>query len=140
MNRMNTQQYTTMCGHAIMGAATAVIQTGMVPAVEPETIVVFETPVGLVQTQTRVQEGRAHEVAFNNTPVFVHQLNAPLAVPELGELLVDIVYSGGFFILRQRGWAWNWSPLTPGRWPAWGRICIVWPISSFRYSTQSYLL
>ncbi|NOR83902.1 MAG: proline racemase [Ardenticatenales bacterium] len=96
---MNTQQYTTMCGHAIMGAATAVIQTGMVPAVEPETIVVFETPVGLVQTQTRVQEGRAHEVALNNTPVFVHQLNAPLAVPELGELLVDIVYSGGFFIL-----------------------------------------
>lgn len=96
---MNTQQYTTMCGHAIMGAATAVIQTGMVPAVEPETIVVFETPVGLVQTQTRVQDGRVLEVAFNNTPVFVYQLGARLSVSGLGDLPVDTVYSGGFFIL-----------------------------------------
>ena len=34
---MNTQQYTTMCGHAVIGAATTVVETGMVQAVEPET-------------------------------------------------------------------------------------------------------
>ncbi len=96
---MNTQQYTTMCGHAVIGAATTVLETGMLPAVEPETTVTFDTPVGLVHTQARVEEGRALEVSFNNTPVFAYQLDARLSVPDLGELSVDIVYSGGFFAL-----------------------------------------
>ena len=96
---MNTQQYTTMCGHAVIGAATAVIETGMIQAIEPETSVVFDTPVGLIHTQARVEKDRVLEVAFNNAPVFVHQLDARLSVPDLGELAVDIVYSGGFFVL-----------------------------------------
>jgi proline racemase len=96
---MNTQQYTTMCGHAVIGAATTVVETGMIQAVEPETTVVFETPVGLIDTQVRVQEGRVLDVSFNNAPVFVYQLGARLSDPDLGELLVDIVYSGGFFAL-----------------------------------------
>ena len=96
---MNTQQYTTMCGHAVMGAATTVVETGMVEAVEPETTVVFDTPVGLVHTRARIEEGRVREVSFDNTPVFVYQLDARLSVPGLGELRMDIVYSGGFFAL-----------------------------------------
>jgi len=96
---MNTQQYTTMCGHAVIAAATTVVETGMVQAVEPETAVVFDTPVGLVHTRARIQDGRVLEVAFNNTPVFAYQLDAHLSVPGLGELPVDIVYSGGFFAL-----------------------------------------
>lgn len=98
---MNTRQYTTMCGHAVMGAATTVVETGMVEAVEPETTVVFDTPVGLVHTRTRIKEGRVREVSFDNTPVFVYQLDARLSVPDLGELRVDIVYSGGFFALLE---------------------------------------
>ncbi len=96
---MNTQQYTTMCGHAVIGAATTVLETGMVQAVEPETTVVFDTPVGLVHTRARIKEGRVLEVSFNNMPVFAYQLDARLSVPGLGELPVDIVYSGGFFAL-----------------------------------------
>jgi proline racemase len=96
---MNTQQFTTMCGHAIIGAATTVMETGMLAAVEPETTVTFDTPVGLVHTQVCVEEGRALEVSFKNPPVFVYQLDARLSVPDLGDLSVDIVYSGGFFAL-----------------------------------------
>jgi proline racemase len=96
---MNTQQYTTMCGHAIIGAATTVVETGMVQTVEPETSITFDTPVGLVHTQARVEQGRVLEVSFNNTPVFTYQLDAHLSVPDLGILPVDIVYSGGFFAL-----------------------------------------
>jgi proline racemase/trans-L-3-hydroxyproline dehydratase len=47
----------------------------------------------------RVEAGRAYEVSFNSPPVFVYQLDACLSVPGLGDLLVDIVYSGGFFAL-----------------------------------------
>ena len=95
----NTQQYTTMCGHAVIGAATTVVETGMVQAIEPETTVVFDTPVGLVHTQVHVQDGCVLEVTFDNTPAFVYQLDACLLTPDLGELPVDIVYSGGFFVL-----------------------------------------
>jgi proline racemase len=104
---MNTRQYTTMCGHAVMGAATTVVETGMVEAIEPETTVVFDTPVGLVHTHGRIEQGRVREVSFDNTPVFVYQLDARLSLPGLGELPVDIVYSGGFFALvetQRVGW------------------------------------
>jgi proline racemase/trans-L-3-hydroxyproline dehydratase len=96
---MNTQQYTTMCGHAVIGAATTLVETGMVEAVEPETIVTFDTPVGLVQTRIQVEGGRVLEVSFDNTPVFAYQLGARLSVPGLDEVTADIVYSGGFFAL-----------------------------------------
>jgi proline racemase/trans-L-3-hydroxyproline dehydratase len=39
------------------------------------------------------------EVSFDNTPVFAYQLDARLSVPDLGDVLADIVYSGGFFAL-----------------------------------------
>jgi proline racemase/trans-L-3-hydroxyproline dehydratase len=96
---MNTQQYTTMCGHAVIGAATTLVETGMVEAVEPETTVTFDTPVGLVRTRIRIEAGCVREVSFDNTPVFAYQLDARLSVPDLGDVLADIVYSGGFFAL-----------------------------------------
>ena len=96
---MNTQHYTTMCGHAVIGAATTLVETGMVEAVEPETTVTFDTPVGLVRTRVRIEAGCVREVSFDNTPVFAYQLDARLSVPDLGDVLADIVYSGGFFAL-----------------------------------------
>lgn len=96
---MNTRQYTTMCGHAVMGAATTLVETGMVEAVEPETTIVFDTPVGLVHTRARIEGGRLREVSFDNTPVFVYQPDALLSVPGVSRLPADIVYSGGFFAL-----------------------------------------
>ncbi len=96
---MNTQQYTTMCGHAVIGVATTLVETGMVEAIAPETTVTFDTPVGLVHTRIQIEKDRVREVSFDNTPVFVNQLDACLSVPDLGEVTADIVYSGGFFAL-----------------------------------------
>jgi len=96
---MNTRQYTTMCGHATIGAATTVLEIGLFSLTEPETVIVFDTPVGLVRTRARVQDGRVLEVALSSMPVFVYHKDARLSDPELGELPVDIVYSGGFFLL-----------------------------------------
>lgn len=96
---MNTRQYTTMCGHAVIGVATTVVETGMVQTIEPETIVTFDTPVGLVHTRICIEEGRVRQVSFDNTPVFAYQLDAPLSLPALGHVTADIVYSGGFFAL-----------------------------------------
>jgi proline racemase len=96
---MNSRQYTTMCGHAVIGIATTVVETGMVKTIEPETTVTFDTPVGLVQTRVCIEGGRVRQVSFDNTPVFACQLGAALPVPGLGQVTADIVYSGGFFAL-----------------------------------------
>jgi proline racemase len=96
---MNTQHYTTMCGHAVIGASTTLVETGMVTVTEPETIVTFDTPVGLVSTRVKVTAGRVIEVSFDNTPVFAFQLDAHISVPDLGDVSVDVAYSGGFFAL-----------------------------------------
>jgi proline racemase/trans-L-3-hydroxyproline dehydratase len=96
---MNTQQYTTMCGHATIGAATMVIETGMVQPEEPETVVVFDTPVGPVETIGEVRDGQVVRVSFRNAPVFVYELGVILSLPDIGQLPVDVVYSGGFFVL-----------------------------------------
>ena len=96
---MNTQQYTTMCGHAVMGVTTTVIETGMVEAIEPETVVLFDTPVGLVRALARVSGDRVLSVSFQSTPVFIYQQGVTLSHENLGELSVDLVYSGGFFAL-----------------------------------------
>ncbi len=76
---------------------------GLFPLAEPETVIVFDTPVGLVRTWARVQEGRVQEVALSSMPVFVFHKDTRLSDPELGELPVDIVYSGGFFLLVEAG-------------------------------------
>jgi proline racemase len=109
---MNTRQYTTMCGHAVMGAATTVVETGMVKAVKPETTVTFDTPVGLVPTRIRIEDGRVRGVSFDNMPVFVCQSDVRFRIPGLGEVSADIVYSGGFFALvKAQG---NGLELVPG--------------------------
>src|ERR671937_1425951 len=37
-----------MCGHGTIGVATVLVETGMVPVVEPETTIRLDTPAGLV--------------------------------------------------------------------------------------------
>jgi proline racemase len=101
---MNTQQYTTMCGHAVIGAATTVVETGMVPDDAPpagsgELSIVFDTPVGLVPARCEISDGQVLRVSFQSTPVFVYEQAASISQPDLGSLSVDVVYSGGFFAL-----------------------------------------
>jgi proline racemase/trans-L-3-hydroxyproline dehydratase len=88
-----------MCGHAVIGAATTLVETGMVKVEEPETLVKFDTPVGLVQARVHIENGRVGEVSFDNTPVFVYQTDSRISVSGMGEISVDIVYSGGFFAM-----------------------------------------
>jgi proline racemase len=120
---MNTLRYTSMCGHATIGAATTVAKTGIVPLVAPSTDVVFDTPVGLVRTEVSVEDGRVGEVSFANAPVFVYALDVPVTVPGVGDVQVDVVYSGGFFALmdvRLTGLS-----LTPGNAGALARLGVA---------------
>jgi len=100
---MDNQGYEPMCGHAVIGAATTVIQTGVVAAEEPETVVVLDTPSGLVRAQVGVEGGRAASVSFVNVPAFVYRTDVVLDMPELGKLTIDVVFGGLFFAFVDAG-------------------------------------
>ena len=54
-----------MCGHGTIGVATVLVETGMVPVTEPETVVRLDTPAGLVDRPRRGarREGDRRDVA-----------------------------------------------------------------------------
>ncbi len=91
--------YLNMCGHGTIGAMTAAVETGMVPAVEPVTRIRMEAPAGLVRGEVRVDHGQVQEVSFTNVPSFMYRSGVAIVVPGLGEIEVDIAFGGNFFIL-----------------------------------------
>ena len=56
-----------MCGHGTIGVATVLVETGMVPVTEPETVVSLDTPAGLVRMRVAVSEGRARSASSSSS-------------------------------------------------------------------------
>ena len=81
-----------MCGHGTIGVATVLVETGMVAAQEPETIVRLDTPAGLVEARVAVSGGRATAVTLRNVPSFLYERER-----RLGDLAVDIAFGGNFY-------------------------------------------
>lgn len=96
---MEQDEYVPMCGHCIIGTATTVVATGMVRAVEPETVVRFDTPAGLVTCHVRVSGGAPRSVYFDNVESFELMRDTPLEVEGIGRIRVDIAYGGDFYCL-----------------------------------------
>jgi proline racemase len=87
-----------MCGHGTIGVATVLVETGMVPVVEPETVVRLDTPAGLVEARVAVEGGRARSVALRNVPSFL--LGRDLRVQVNGATLTyDMAFGGNFYAI-----------------------------------------
>ena len=57
------------CGHDTIGVCTALVESGLIPVVEPITFKTRYTG-GLVEVDIAVQDGKAKEVSFCNIPAF----------------------------------------------------------------------
>lgn len=88
-----------MCGHGSIGAASMIVETGMVPVQEPYTEVVLDAPSGLIRTRVHVVEGKATEVSILNVPAFLYKENLVTELPGVGEIHYDISFGGSFFAL-----------------------------------------
>ncbi len=91
--------YLNMCGHGSIGAATVVVETGMVEVKEPTTEIVLEAPAGLVKARVRVEKGKAKEVSVVNVPSFLYKRDIQVEVPDLGIVKFDISFGGSFFAI-----------------------------------------
>ena len=95
---MDNLGYMSMCGHGVIGVATALTEQKMVRTEEPITHFELDTPAGLVKVNVTMKNGRAESVRFMNVPSFVEYLDVDLEVQDLGKLKVDIVFGGNYFV------------------------------------------
>jgi proline racemase len=95
---IESTDYPPMSGTNTINTATVLLETGMVPMVEPVTRFNLEAPGGLVAIEAQCRDGKAESITFLNQPAFATHLDVPLDVPEVGEMTVDIAYGGGFFV------------------------------------------
>lgn len=98
---MHNEGFSTMCGHGIIGIATVALETGMLPAREPETTLRIDTPAGLVTARALVEGGRVRSVRFENVPSFVLALDRRVDVPGYGVVRYDIAFGGAFYAYVQ---------------------------------------
>jgi proline racemase len=96
---MEQVEYPPMSGTNTICVTTALIETGMVPAREPLTTLLLETPAGLLQVQAEVCSGKVKSVTFENVPAFAVHLDAQIEVPHLGTVTADVAYGGMFYVI-----------------------------------------
>jgi proline racemase len=96
---MEPEDTPPMSGSNSICVATVLVETGIVPAVEPETVLTLEAPGGLVEARVAVRDGRAERVTIRNLPSFADRLGAALEVPGMGTLTVDTAYGGDSFVI-----------------------------------------
>jgi proline racemase len=90
-----------MSGSNTICVATVLLETGILPAHEPVTDLVLETPAGLVPVRAEIANGKVFSVAFENVPAFAVHLDAPLEVRGLGTIAVDVAYGGMFYVIAE---------------------------------------
>lgn len=91
--------YLNMCGHGSIGAASAIVETGMVDIVEPITKVVLESPAGLIKADVRVENDIVKDATITNVPSFLYKRDLKINVPTVGEVTLDIAFGGSFFAI-----------------------------------------
>lgn len=92
-------EYPAMSGSNTICTATVLLETGMLPMTEPVTVVVLESPAGLIRLHCECRDGKVTSVRFTNQPAFVHHLDADIEVEGLGTVTVDVAWGGMAYAL-----------------------------------------
>ena len=96
---MEQVEYPGMSGTNTMCVTTVLLETGMLPMTEPVTALTLETPAGLVRVRADCADGKVTRVTFRNVPAFAAHLDAPVEVPRLGTVHVDVAYGGMWYVI-----------------------------------------
>jgi proline racemase len=89
-----TTEYPAMSGSNTICTATVILETGMVPMVEPVTELVLESPAGLIRLTCQCTDGKVTSVRFINQPAFVYHVDAEIQVSGFGAVRVDVAWGG----------------------------------------------
>ena len=96
---MEPEDTPPMSGSNSICVSTVLLETGILPMTEPETVLTLEAPGGLIEARATCRDGRVERVRIRNHPSFADRLDAPLEVEGLGTLVVDTAYGGDSFVI-----------------------------------------
>ena len=88
-----------MSGSNSICVATVLLETGLVPMVEPMTRFKIEAPGGLVEIEAQCSAGKAERITVRNVVSFAQELDVPLEVEGIGRISVDTAYGGDSFVV-----------------------------------------
>lgn len=94
---MEPTEYVPMSGSNTICVATVLLETGMVPMVEPVTRFKLDMPGGVIEVTADCENGKCRSVTFRNAPAFATVLGGALEVEGHGTIPLDIAYGGMFF-------------------------------------------
>lgn len=88
-----------MSGSNCICVVTALLETGRVKMVEPETTVRLDTAAGLIVARAQCENGRCLSVSLDNVPAFAVSLDTPVKTTDFGTIRADIAFGGVFYAL-----------------------------------------
>jgi len=88
-----------MSGSNSICVATVLLDTGIVPMVEPITRFKLEPAMGVIDIEAECRNGKAERIHVRNVPAFADQLDAALEVEGVGTLKVDTAFGGDSFVV-----------------------------------------
>jgi trans-L-3-hydroxyproline dehydratase len=100
---LHNDGFSTMCGHGIIALTKVALDTGLLPAMEPETVLGIDTPAGRIVAGATVLGGVVGEVSFRNVPAFVAALDLTIEVPGVGRIRYDLAFGGAFYAYVDAG-------------------------------------
>jgi proline racemase len=92
-------EYPVMSGSNTMCVTTALLETGMIPMVEPVTDIVLESPAGLIRIRCTCENGKVTSVEFENQAAFAYAIGVPLELEGYPTLTVDVAWGGMAYVL-----------------------------------------
>jgi proline racemase len=98
---MEQVEYPGMSGTNTICVTTVLLETGILPMTEPVTELTLEAPAGLIRVRAECGGGKVRAVTFRNVPAFATHLDAPIEVPHLGTVTVDVAYGGMFYVIAE---------------------------------------
>jgi len=96
---MEPEHTPPMSGSNSICVATVLLDSGIIPMVEPVTTLILEAPGGLVHVRADCSLGKAERITVKNVPSFVDKTDVPLEVQGLGSLNVHTAYGGDSFVI-----------------------------------------
>ena len=96
---MEPEDTPPMSGSNCICVATVLLDTGIIPMVEPVTHMTLEAPAGLIEVSAQCRNGKATSITLTNVPAFAQHLGATLEIEGYGKFKVDTAFGGDSFVM-----------------------------------------
>ena len=96
---LQPDQAHAMSGSNAMCTVTALLETGLVPLIEPISKVTLDTAAGLVTANATCKNNKVVSITLDMPPAFVQEKNLELETKSWGTLKFDLVFGGVYYAL-----------------------------------------